>query len=61
MDFEKLFHDVSFVLLYLAVALVGGIIVTGLLVYFFKRDKFDVFKKYAIGIATGFAICTFTV
>ena len=60
MDFEKLFHDVSFVLLYLAVALVAGMIITAVLVYFFKKDKMSVFKKYAIGIATGFAICAFT-
>lgn len=60
MDFEKLFHDTSFVLLYLAIALVGGIIITGALVYFFKKDKLSVFKKYVIGIATGFAICAFT-
>lgn len=61
MDFDKLVENVSFVLLYLAVALVGVLIITTLLVYFFKRDKMEALKKYAIGIATGFAICAFTV
>ncbi len=60
MDFDKLFEQSGFVLLYLTVALVGAAVVTGLLVYFFKREKSGDFKKYAIGIATGFAICAFT-
>ena len=60
MDFDKLFKQCGFVLLYLAVALIAGCIVTGLLVWFFKREKFGDFKKYAIGIATGFAVCALT-
>ena len=60
MDFDKLFEQSGFVLLYLTVALVGAAVVTGLLVFFFKKDKLGDFKKYVIGIATGFAICAFT-
>lgn len=37
MDFDKLYEQSGFVLLYLTVALVGAAVVTGLLVYFFKR------------------------
>ena len=60
MDLGKLFEDMGMVLLYLAVAIAGVAIVTGILVYFFKRDKFKDFIKYVIGIATGFAVCALT-
>ena len=60
MDLGKLYDDMSFVLLYLAVAIVGVAIVTGALVYIFKREKFNDFLKYTIGIATGFALCALT-
>lgn len=60
MDFDKLFEQCGFVLLYLAVALIGGVIITGLLVYFFKSERFGDFKKYTIGIAAGFALCALT-
>lgn len=56
MDIETLSDKLQFVALYLAVALVAAFIVVGLLVWFFKRDKFDDFKKYAVGIVTGFAL-----
>ncbi|MDE6301993.1 MAG: energy-coupled thiamine transporter ThiT, partial [Clostridia bacterium] len=60
MDLGKLFEDMGMVLLYLAVAIAGVAIVTGVLVYFFKREKFKDFIKYVIGIATGFAVCALT-
>lgn len=56
MDINTLFDKLQYVALYLAVALVAAFIVVGLLVWFFKREKFNDYKKYAIGIATGFAI-----
>lgn len=56
MDIETLSDRLQFVALYLAVALAAAFIVVGLLVWFFKRDKFDDFKKYAVGIVTGFAL-----
>ena len=56
MDIETLSDKLQFVALYLAVALAAAFIVVGLLVWFFKRDKFADFKKYAIGIVTGFAL-----
>ena len=56
MDIETLSDNLQYVALYLAVALVAAFIVVGLLVWFFKREKFDDFKKYAIGITTGFAL-----
>lgn len=56
MDINTLSDKLQYVALYLAVALVAAFIVVGLLVWFFKREKFNDFKKYAIGIATGFAI-----
>lgn len=57
---EKLYDDMTFVLLYLAVAIVGVAIVTGVLVYVFKKEKFKDFIKYSVGIAAGFAICALT-
>ena len=53
---NSLFKSISNVVLYLAIALIAAFMVVGLLVWFFKREKFNDFKKYAIGIATGFAI-----
>lgn len=56
MDINTLSDKLQYVALYLAVALIAAFIVVGLLVWFFKREKFNDYKKYAIGIATGFAI-----
>ncbi len=56
MDIETLSDNLQFVALYLAVALVAAFIVVGLLVWFKRRDKLADFKKYAIGITTGFAV-----
>lgn len=56
MDIETLSDKLQFVALYLAVALVAAFIVVGLLVWFKRRDKFADFKKYAVGITTGFAV-----
>lgn len=56
MDIETLSDKLQFVALYLAVALVAAFIIVGLLVWFFKREKFNDFKKYAVGITTGFAV-----
>ena len=56
MDIETLSDKLQYVALYLAVALAAAFIAVGLLVWFFKRDKFADFKKYAIGIVTGFAL-----
>ena len=56
MDIETLSDKLQFVALYLAVALVVAFIIVGLLVWFFKKEKFADFKKYAVGITTGFAV-----
>ena len=55
MDIETLSDKLQFVALYLAVALVAAFIIVGLLVWFKRRDKFADFKKYVVGITTGFA------
>lgn len=56
MDIKTLAEKLQYVALYTAIAIIASCIVVGLLVWFFKREKFNDFKKYAIGIATGFAI-----
>lgn len=56
MDIKTLAEKLQYVALYTAIAILAGCIVVGLLVWFFKREKFNDYKKYAIGIATGFAI-----
>lgn len=56
MDLGKLFDEMGFVLLYLAIAIVAAIIVIGLLVYFFKRDRFKDFLKYCVGIVLGISV-----
>ena len=56
MDIETLSDKLQFVALYLAVALIAACIIVGLLVWFKRRDKFADFKKYVVGITTGFAV-----
>lgn len=56
MDIKTLAEKLQYVALYTAITILAGCIVVGLLVWFFKREKFNDYKKYAIGIATGFAI-----
>lgn len=56
MDINTLSDNLQFVALYLAIALAAAFVAVGLLVWFFKKDKFDDFKKYAVGITTGFAV-----
>lgn len=58
MDIGDIFDKLGSALLYSVIALVGCGIIVGALVYFLKRDKFADFKKYASGIAIGFAIAT---
>lgn len=55
MDIKTLAEKLQYVALYTAIAIIASFIVVGLLVWFFKREKFNDFKKYAIGIVTGFA------
>lgn len=56
MDIETLSDKLQYVALYLAVAIVAAFIAIGLLVWHFKKEKFADFKKYAVGIVTGFAV-----
>ncbi len=56
MDVNTLYEKLQGVMLYLAVAIVVSFVIVGLLVWFFKKEKFADFKKYAIGIATGVAV-----
>ena len=56
MDIETLSDKLQYVALYLAVAIVAAFIAVGLLVWHFKKEKFADFKKYAVGIVTGFAV-----
>lgn len=54
---DGIFEKTGFTLLYLVIALVVSIIGIGLLVYFFKKEKFSDFIKYTIGIVAGIALC----
>lgn len=53
---DSVYNLASVAVLALAVATVVGIVAVGLLVYYKRRDKFDAFKKYAIGFSTGLAL-----
>ncbi len=55
-SFDQVFDSVATVALYLTIGLASAIILIGALVYFVKRDKLADFKKYALGIAVGYAI-----
>lgn len=57
---DLLFDNTAYALLYLTIALIAAVLIIGTLVYFFKREKFDHFKKYTLGIAVGFAVCAVT-
>ena len=56
MDLGDVFDKLGSTLLYAVIALIGGIVLIGALVYFVKREKFATFRKYAAGISIGFAI-----
>ncbi len=56
MDIGQIYDGARFVLLYTAVAMVAAIAIVGLLVFFFKRERFGDFKKYALGITAGAAV-----
>lgn len=61
MDIETLSENLGNVVLYLALAVIGAFLIVGLLVWKFKKDKFADFKKYAIGITAGLAICALVI
>lgn len=56
MDLDAIIKSAQMVAVYMTAALVGVILIVGALVFKFKRDSFDVFKKYVVGIAVGYAI-----
>lgn len=58
---KSMSKSLSNVVLYLAIALIAAFTVIGLLVWFFKRDKFNDFKKYVMGITAGFALTALVV
>lgn len=56
MDLDALIKSAQMVALYLTVSLIGAILIVGALVFKFRRESFDTFKKYVVGIAVGYAI-----
>ncbi|MBO4381066.1 MAG: energy-coupled thiamine transporter ThiT [Clostridia bacterium] len=56
MDLDAIIKSAQMVALYLTVALIGAVIIVGALVYKFKRESFDTFKKYVVGLAVGYAV-----
>lgn len=61
MDIETLSENLGSVVLYLAIAVIGAFLVLGVLIYKLKKDKFEDFKKYAIGLTAGLAICALVI
>ena len=53
---ESVYDMASIAVLVLAIVTAVALIAIGLVVYYKKRDKFDAFKKYAIGLSTGLAL-----
>ena len=53
---ESVYDMASIAVLVLAIVTAVALIAIGLVVYYKKRDKFDSFKKYAIGLSTGLAL-----
>lgn len=56
MDLDSIIKSAQMTALYLTIALVGVIVIVGALVFKFKRERFDDFKKYVLGIAVGYAL-----
>lgn len=61
MDIEQFFTNLNSVALYLTIALLGLLVIVGALVFFLKRENFASFKKYALGIAVGYAVSVFVI
>lgn len=61
MDVNDLYDLLKFVVLYLAIGIVAAFIAVGLLVWFFRREKFNDLKKYGVGIVVGFAMTVLVV
>lgn len=61
MDIGDVFDKAGMALLYTVIALIGGVLLVGALVYFLRRDKFADFKKYVLGALVGFAIAAIVV
>lgn len=58
---KALINEMALVLCYVAVAIIGVMVLVGVLVYLFKRENFGKFVKYALGIAVGFALSVIVV
>ncbi len=61
MDVNDLYKLLKFVVLYLAIGIVVSFVSVGLLVWFFKREKFNDLKKYGVGIVVGFSMTVLVV
>lgn len=61
MDVNDLYDLLKFVVLYLAIGMVAAFIAVGLLVWLFRREKFNDLKKYGVGIVVGFAMTVLVV
>ena len=53
---KEMIEGAQMAALYSTIALVVAVVVIGALIYKFKRDQFDTFKKYTIGVVIGYAI-----
>ncbi len=53
---KSVYNMASIAVLVLAIVTAVTVVAVGAVVYFKKRDKFDAFKKYAIGICAGLAL-----
>jgi thiamine transporter len=53
---ENLFGDIGMVLLYFTVAVVAVALILGALIYFFKKDRMNTYKKSVAGFFLGYAV-----
>lgn len=53
---DALADEMGMVFLYLTIALAAIIMILGVLIYFFRKENIDTFKKSAIGICAGYAL-----
>ena len=53
---KSLIDNMSMAALYTTIGLIAAIVLVGALIFKFKRENFDKFKKYAVGVVIGYAV-----
>ena len=61
MDFDKLFNELGYAVLYLALAIVGVGVIVGCILKRYRPDKFKDFLKILTGVSLGYAVAVIVI